>query len=101
VSVCAVIPDGKNAGLYSCGFVSIRGSTELFLLNRAGWRRLNSQRCGARFPLTVIQVQERARYLGALDCDPKSGHAGQLLDLQILVAGAVERSLDLAAGQPA
>jgi len=41
----------------------------------------------------VIQVEERARYLGALD----QGHAGQLLDdLQTLVAGAVERSLDLA-----
>jgi hypothetical protein len=52
--VSAVVPDGQNAGLYSCGFVSIRGSTQLFLLNRAGWRRLNSQRCGAGFPLTVI-----------------------------------------------
>jgi hypothetical protein len=36
----------------------------------------------------------RARHLGALD----QGHAGQLLDLQTLVAGAVERSLDLATG---
>jgi hypothetical protein len=52
--VSAVVPDGQNAGLYSCGFVSIRGSTELFLLNRAGWRRLNLQRCGAGFPLTFI-----------------------------------------------
>jgi len=48
----------------------------------------------AGFPLTVIQVEERGRYLDALD----QGHAGQLLDLQTLVAGAVERSLDLAAG---
>ena len=48
----------------------------------------------AGFPLTVIQVEERARYLGALD----QGHAGQRLDRQTLVAGAVERSLDLAAG---
>ena len=46
------------------------------------------------FPLTVIKVEERARYLGALD----QGHTGQLLDPQTLVAGAVERSLDLAAG---
>ena len=46
----------------------------------------------AGFPLTVIQVEERARYLGALD----QGHAGQLLDLQTLVADAVERSLNLA-----
>jgi hypothetical protein len=117
-SVSAVVPDGKNAGLHSCGFVSICGSTELFLLKRAGWRRLNSQRCGARFPLTVIQVEERARYLGALDqgwsrhssaCHAiapmerrrkgaTAEHAGQLLDLQTLVAGAVERSVDLAAG---
>ena len=48
----------------------------------------------AGFPLTVIQVEERARSLGALG----QGHAGQLLDLQTWVAGAVERSLDLAAG---
>ena len=45
----------------------------------------------AGFPLTVIQVEERARYLGALDQE----HTGQRLDLQTLVAGAVERSLDL------
>ena len=48
----------------------------------------------AGFPLTVIQVEERARYLGARD----QGHAGQRLELQTLVAGAVERSLDLVAG---
>ena len=65
---------------------------------RSGRLLLNWQLLQAGFPLTVIQVEERARYLGALDCDPKSGHAGQLLDLQTLVAGTVERSLDLAVG---
>ena len=35
---------------------------------------------------------KRERYLGALD----QGHAGQLLDLQTLVVGAVEWSLDMA-----
>jgi len=60
---------------------------------RTGRLLLNWQLLQARFPLTVIQVEERARYLGALD----QGHAGPLLDLQTLVAGAVERSLDLAA----
>ena len=54
---------------------------------------MNGPRLHAGFPLTAIPVEERARYLGALD----QGHAGQLLDLQTLVAGAVERSLDLAA----
>lgn len=54
----------------------------------------NVQLIQAGFPLTVIQVEERARYLGALD----QGHAGQLLELQTLVACAVERSLDLVAG---
>jgi Fic family protein len=61
---------------------------------KTGRLLLNWQLLQAGFPLTVIQVEERARYLGALD----QGHAGQLLDLQTLVAGAVERSLDLAAG---
>ena len=61
---------------------------------RSGRLLLNWQLLQAGFPLTVIQVEERARYLGALD----QGHAGQWLDLQTLVAGAVERSLDLAAG---
>lgn len=59
------------------------------------------------FPLTAIQVEERARYLGALDQGwsrhsskgAKAEHAGQRLDWQTLVAGAVERSLDLAAGE--
>ena len=60
---------------------------------RTGRLLLNRQRRSAGFPLTVIQVEERARYLRALD----QGHAGQLLDLQSLVAGAVEHSLDLAA----
>jgi Fic family protein len=62
---------------------------------KTGRLLLNWQLLQAGFPLTVIQVEERARYLGALD----QGHAGQLLDLQTLVAGAVERSLDLAAGE--
>ena len=62
---------------------------------RTGRLLLNWQLLRAGFPLSVIQVEERARYLGALD----QGHAGQLLDLQTLVASAVERSLDLAAGQ--
>jgi len=60
---------------------------------RTGRLLLNWQLVRAGFPLTVIQVEERARYLEALD----QGHAGQLLDLQTLVTGAVERSLDLAA----
>ena len=59
---------------------------------RTGRLLLNWQRRSAGFPLTVIQVEERARYLEALD----QGHAGQLLDLQTLGAGAVERSLALA-----
>jgi hypothetical protein len=73
-------------------------STRFGISGRTGPLLLNWQLLQAGFPLTVIQVEERARYLGALDRDPKSGHAGQLLDRQTLVAGAVERSLDLAAG---
>jgi hypothetical protein len=73
---------------------------------KTGRLLLNWQLLQAGFPLTVIPVEERARYLGALDqglsrhssAGAKAGHAGQLLDLQTLVAGAVERSLDLAAG---
>jgi len=61
---------------------------------RTGRLLLNWQRRNAGFPLTVIRVEERARYLEALD----QGHAGELLDWQTLVAGAVERSLDLAVG---
>ena len=61
---------------------------------RTGRLLLNWQLLQAGFSLTVIQVEERARYLGALD----RGHAGQLLDRQTLGAGAVERSLDLAMG---
>lgn len=57
----------------------------------AGVHLLNCQPHVAGFPLTVIQVEERARYLGALD----EGHAGQLLDLPTLVAG--EGSLDSSA----
>ena len=59
---------------------------------RTGRLLLNWQILKAGFPLTVIQVEERARYLGALD----QGHAGQLLELQTLVAGAVERCPNLA-----
>lgn len=47
--------------------------------------------------LLAVQVEERARYLNAL----YQGHTGNLLPLQTLVAGAVERSLDLAAGAQA
>ena len=62
---------------------------------RTGRLLLNWQLLRAGFPLAVIQVEERARYLGALD----QGHAGQLIDLQTLVAVAVERSLELAGGR--
>ncbi len=73
---------------------------------RMGRLLLKWQRRRAGFPLTVIHVEERARYLGAPDqglsrhssAGAKAEHAGQLLDLQSLVAGAVERSLDLATG---
>lgn len=58
---------------------------------RTGRLLLNWQLLQAGFPLTVIQVEDRARYLSALD----QGHTGQLLELQTLVATAVERSLDL------
>ncbi len=61
---------------------------------RTGRLLMNWQLLRAGFPLTVIQVEERARYLDALD----QGHAGNLLPLQTLVATAVERSFDLAAG---
>ena len=61
---------------------------------RTGRLLLNWQLLRAGFALTVIQVEERAQYLDALD----QGHAGNLLPLQVLVANAVERSLDLAAG---
>ena len=61
---------------------------------RTGRLLLNWQLFQAGFPLTVIPVEERARSLGALD----QGHTGQLIDRQTLVAVAVERSLDLAAG---
>ena len=56
-----------------------------------GWSR---ELLRAGFPLTVIQVEERGRYLEALD----QGHADHLLPIQTLAAEAVERSLDLAAG---
>lgn len=59
---------------------------------RTGRLLMNWQLLRAGFPLTVIQVEERSRYLDALD----QGHAGNLLPLQTLVARAVERSLDLA-----
>jgi len=41
---------------------------------RTGRLLLNWQLIRAGFPLTVIQVEERARYLGA----PDQGHAGHL-----------------------
>lgn len=61
---------------------------------RTGRLLMNWQLLRAGFPLTVIQVEERSRYLDALD----QGHTGTLLPLQSLVANAVERSLDLASG---
>lgn len=61
---------------------------------RTGRLLLNWQLLQGGFPITVIQVEDRARYLAALD----QGHTGQLVELQTLVADAVERSLDLAAG---
>lgn len=65
-----------------------------FNFDWAGRLLLNWQLLQAGFPLTRIQVEEGTRYLGALD----QGHAGQLLDLQTLVADAAQRSLDLAMG---
>lgn len=61
---------------------------------RTGRLLLNWQLLRAGFPLTIIQVEDRARYLGALD----HGHTGDLLDLHRLIADAVERSLNLALG---
>ncbi len=61
---------------------------------RTGRLLMNWQLLRAGFPITVIQVEERASYLEALD----AGHGGNLLPLHTLVATAVERSLDLAAG---
>ena len=61
---------------------------------RTGRLLMNWQLLRVGFPLTVIQVEERARYLDALD----QGHTGNVLPLQTLVAIAVERSLDLASG---
>ncbi len=55
---------------------------------------LNWQLLRAGFLLTIIQVEDRARYLEALD----HGHNGDLLDLQQLITDAVERSLDLVLG---
>ena len=54
---------------------------------------LNWQLLQAGFSPTVIQVEERARYLGALD----QGHAGNLVPLHTFITGALERRLDLAA----
>jgi Fic family protein len=64
---------------------------------RTGRLLLNWQLLRAGFPLTVIRVEDRARYLEALD----RGHAGDLVPLHALVIEAVARSLDLAAGPPA
>jgi Fic family protein len=61
---------------------------------RTGRLLLNWQLLRFGFPLTSIQVEERARYLGALD----EGHAGNLVPLQTLIADSVERSLDLVIG---
>ena len=61
---------------------------------RTGRLLLNWQLLQAGFPLAVIQVEERARYLGAQD----QGHAGQRLELQTLVAGAGGCSMNWAAG---
>jgi Fic family protein len=58
---------------------------------RTGRLLMNWQLLRERFPITIIHVEERARYLDALD----QGHAGNLFPLQTLVAEAVERSLDL------
>jgi hypothetical protein len=55
---------------------------------------MNWQLLCSGFPITIIQVEERGRYLEALDL----GHPGNLQPLQTLVADAVERSLDLAVG---
>jgi Fic family protein len=61
---------------------------------RTGRLLMNWQLLRAGFPLTVIQVEDRSRYLEALD----QGHLGNLHPLQTLVASAVEHSLDLATG---
>lgn len=61
---------------------------------RTGRLLMNWQLLRGGFPLAVIQVEERALYLEALD----QGHEGKILPLQTLVAQAVERSLDAALG---
>jgi Fic family protein len=61
---------------------------------RTGRLLLNWQLLASGFPITVIQIEERARYLEALD----RGHSGDLLPLRMLVIEAVERSLDLGIG---
>jgi hypothetical protein len=55
---------------------------------------MNWQLLRAGFPVTVVRVEERSQYLHALD----QGHSGNFLPIQVLVAAAVERSLDLALG---
>ena len=61
---------------------------------RTGRLLLNWPLLQAGCPRTVIPVEERTRYRSALD----RGHASQLLDLQTLVTGEAERSLDFAVG---
>jgi len=63
---------------------------------RTGRLLMNWQLLRTGFPLTMIQVEERAHYLDVLD----QSHVENLLPLQTLVATAVERSFDLAAGTP-
>lgn len=87
--------------------------------NCARQPRLNCKRLISRFPITVNQLEERVRDFSALDhgwsrhspacpaeaateqsrTGAKAGHAGQLLDRQTLVAGAVGRSVDWVAGR--
>ena len=62
-----------------------------WVIDGTGRLLLNWQRRSARFPLKVIQVEERARHLDALD----GGHTGNLLPLPTLVVLAVEPSLNL------
>jgi Fic family protein len=61
---------------------------------RTGRLLMNWQLLRAGFPVTVVRVEERSQYLHALE----QGHSGNFLPIQVLVAAAVERSLDLALG---
>jgi hypothetical protein len=55
---------------------------------------MNWQLLRAGFPLAIIQFEERARYLQALD----EGHSGNRAPLWRLIADAAERTLDLLSG---